>query len=75
MDSLICGENGQEMDDASGNNTEVNFHCCLQLQEAYRKFLILYFNITVVCFLHRKSHAYMCVKTKLFAFYIRRLLI
>lgn len=33
MDSLICGENGQEMDAASGNNTEVNFICCLKLQE------------------------------------------
>ena len=38
MDSLIYGENGQVMDDASGNNTEVNFHCCLQLQGAYRNF-------------------------------------
>lgn len=36
MDSLICGEKGRGMDDASGNNTEVNFNCCLQLQLAYR---------------------------------------
>lgn len=38
MDILNCGENGQEIDDASGNNTEVNFHHCLQLQRAYHKF-------------------------------------
>ena len=38
MDRLLCGENGQEMDDSNGNNIEVKFHCYLQLRGAYRKF-------------------------------------